>query len=236
MYFQLRSGSALEGILFMEYGLDQAAAKKIENAIALVFLLIGAVTFFRSGKVLIMIIVFLFLFMAVLIQRQAGSPFTDCTVFAHAARVLAPLGLFLLVKKDFHTRKIIYFILVLGLGITFITHGMEAVSLHPYFLDYLITSFQNLAGVELDQHHAERILQIIGSLDILLGVFIFFVRNKWLLLWMAFWGLVTASSRITELGWGMYPEVLSRAAHFGIPLTLIFLDRCIKKETEERVR
>jgi hypothetical protein len=235
VFLQLLSGGALEGMLFMEYGVEQATAKKIENMVALVFLFIGSVIFFRPRKILLLTISFLFFSMALLIQRQAGSPFTDWTVFAHAARIVAPLGLYLLVSNGFLSQKIIYYVLVMGLGITFITHGLEAISRHPYFLDYLITSANNLAGIELSQQFAERILQIIGSFDILIGVLIFVVRNKWLLLWLAFWGLVTAFSRITELGWGMYPEVLSRAAHFGIPIALIFLNRLTKRKTQGKI-
>lgn len=234
LFMQLRSGSALEGTLFMEYGVEQATAKKIENMVAMVFLFIGSVIFFRPRKILLLTISFLFFSTALLIQRQAGSPFTDWTVLAHAARIVAPVGLYLLIGKGSRLPKITYFVLTFGLGITFITHGMEAIFLHPYFVDYLITSSHHLLGVDLSQQLAERILQTIGSLDILLGVLVLFLKNKWLLLWLAFWGMVTAFSRITALGWEMYPEVLSRAAHFGIPLALIFLDRFIKKKAEER--
>jgi hypothetical protein len=106
---------------------------------------------------------------------------------------------------------------------------MEAISLHPYFIDYLITTSANLLKLDLKESVAEIILIVIGSLDILVGISILIFRFKWLFLWMAVWGFITAFARITELGWGMFPEVLIRAVHFGGPIALIFLGQSLQK-------
>lgn len=48
-----------------------------------------------------------------------------------------------------------------------------------------------------------------------------------LVLWLSFWGLITALSQVTGLGLpgglSEYPEVLLRAPHFLAPLALLFL-------------
>ena len=40
------------------------------------------------------------------------------------------------------------------------------------------------------------------------------------LLWMAFWGLITAIGRTTGASFGSYPETLLRIVHLGGPLVL----------------
>jgi hypothetical protein len=56
-----------------------------------------------------------------------------------------------------------------------------------------------------------------------------------LLLWMTFWGLATAASRMTALGYpnGMYayPELIVRGSHFLGPLALWCLFRAIPRST-----
>lgn len=222
--FYLLGGSAIETMLFMEMSFEQKNSKFIENIIAWLFLIFGIVTFFKPYKVLLILISFATLGLAFVIKSQAGSPYTEWSIPAHFIRIVLPLGTLLLNNKR-NQLKITYWILLIGLAITFFTHGMEAWTLHPRFIDYLLISSENTLGIRLKQSTAELILKIIGSIDILaVLISLFFPRNA-IFYWMAAWGFITAFARVTELGWALYPEVLIRASHFIVPLSLILINR-----------
>jgi hypothetical protein len=51
----------------------------------------------------------------------------------------------------------------------------------------------------------------------------YMVKNRFLSGWL-FGDFFTAFARITELGIGMYPEVLIRASHFLVPICLILIN------------
>ena len=54
---------------------------------------------------------------------------------------------------------------------------------------------------------------------------ILFRPLRFILLWAAFWGLVTALSRLTAYGAFHYPDLLVRFPHFLVPLALWRLTR-----------
>jgi hypothetical protein len=223
VFFNLMGGSAIETMLFMEAGMKQADAKSVEKFIAWVFLLSGIWMFIKPNKPLLLIISILTLLLAFIIKRQAGSPFTEWSIPAHMIRILLPFGLLFFIREN-KKLTLPYYILLVGLVITFFTHGLEALSLHPRFLDYLILSFENTFELRMKQVHAENMLRIIGSLDILAAILAIVFPKKPVFIWLAFWGLITAFARITELGIGMYPEVLIRAGHFLVPICLILIN------------
>jgi hypothetical protein len=230
VFFYLKGGSAIETMLFMEVGLEQSQSKFLENIVAWVFLVFGVLAFFRPNKYLLLFIALITLGLAYVIKRQAGSPFTDWSIPAHFVRIILPIGILSLTnyKKNVN---VAYWILLVGLSITFITHGLEAWSLHPRFIDYLLISSENTFGIRLKQFQAEIALKIIGSLDILAAFLaILFSRNA-VLYWMGIWGFITAFARVTELGLGLYPEVLIRAGHYLVPIGLVWLN-VIRKETK----
>ncbi len=229
VFFLLQSGSAVEGMLFMDYGLPQTSSKQIEKAVGLLFLFLGFFVFIRPFQIILVVLASMFLALAWIIQLQGGSPFTEWSLFAHAVRILLPVTFIFIMKEGLLYKKVAFYLLVFGLSITFITHGLEAISLHPYFIDYLITTAKRLVEFNLTESVAGIVLKTIGSLDILVGLSILTFRSKWLFLWMAVWGFITAFARITELGWGMFPEVLVRAVHFGGPVALGLLLQTIKE-------
>jgi len=222
VFFHLLGGSAIETMLFMEVGMKQGDAKSVENSIAWIFLFVGFWAFIKPNKPLLVIISIMTLLLAVIIKRQGGSPFTEWSIPAHMVRILLPIGILFFIREK-KKLTLPYYILMSGLVITFLTHGFEALSLHPRFLDYLILSFENTFELRIRQNHAENLLRIIGSLDILAAILAIVFPKKPVFIWLAFWGLLTAFSRITELGIGMYPEVLIRASHFLVPICLILI-------------
>lgn len=229
VFFHLQGGSAVETMLFMEAGMKQANAKSVENTIAWIFLLFGLWAFIKPNKPLLIFISLLTLLLAFIIKRQAGSPFTEWSIPAHMIRILLPIGMIFFVGEK-KKLALPYYILLTGLVITFLTHGLEALSLHPRFIDYLILSFENTFGLRTRQIHAENMLRIIGSLDILAAILAIVFPRKPVFIWLAFWGFLTAFARITELGIGMYPEVLIRTGHFLVPICLMLINDIRKGE------
>lgn len=222
IFFYLLGGSAIETMLFMEMSFEQANSKLVEKIIAWIFLTLGVVTFFKPYKILLIIISLGTLGLAFIIKTQAGSPYTEWSIPAHFIRIILPLGILFLNSKSNHL-KATYWLLLIGLAVTFITHGLEAWTLHPRFIDYLLISSENTLGIRMKQSTAELILKIIGSIDILAVLIAFLFPRNAIFYWMAAWGFITAFARVTELGWVLYPEVLIRAAHFLVPISLILI-------------
>ncbi|CAN5378932.1 hypothetical protein BH23BAC1_BH23BAC1_49860 [soil metagenome] len=227
-FFTTKTGTSIEGLLFMEYRLPQAQAKSIELWAGYTFLILGVAQLLWISPIIWFSLVIETFLLAWIIRQHGGNPFSDLAVLAYAVRYLTPLGLIFLLWSKKHFHNIGFWILILGLSITFITHGYEAISLHPVFLDYLITSAKNILNWNLQESTASNILRIIGFIDILMALLLVITRNKYILIWLAIWGFLTAFSRITELGWGMYPEVLVRVAHFCVPLALLLFKK-VKK-------
>jgi len=223
VFFHLLGGSAIETMLFMEVGMKQADAKSLENFIGWIFLFLGIWAFFKPNKPLLLIISIMTLLLAFIIKRQGGSPFTEWSIPAHMVRILLPIGILFFIGDKKKT-TVSYYILLTGIVITFLTHGFEALSLHPRFLDYLILSFERTFELRIRQAQAENMLRIIGVLDIIVAILAILLPKRPVFIWLAFWGLLTAFARVTELGIGMYPEVLIRAAHFLVPVALILIN------------
>jgi hypothetical protein len=222
IFFILLSGSSVESLFFLEFDLDQSYSKFVENSIAFVVLFLGF-TIFIQPKTLTLILLFLLIFIISWItQKQGGIPFANWSIPAHALRIVTPIGLLLLIKNS-HDFSKAYTILILGLAVTFFTHGIEALSLHPRFIDYLLVFSNKFLSYNLQQSMAELILKIIGCLDIIMAILVIVQPKPGIFIWMAYWGLVTASVRMVELGWNMYPELLVRASHFLIPVSLLII-------------
>lgn len=167
-----------------------------------------------------------------------GFLFTgDVVFYTQAARIAAPICLILL---DPWPRKtalsqtqvdVAMWLLRIAIAVTFIAHGYEALGVaawgvrhNPRFIDYLILSAQNLCGYRLSQDAAGVLLNVIGVIDFVAAVLILCVRLRVVAFYMAFWGLVTAFSRITSAGLAgmgtVYPATLIRMAHAGVPLAV----------------
>jgi hypothetical protein len=146
-----------------------------------------------------------------------------------AVRILAPLSLMLLdlwpprAKFTLGRAGLAIFFLRLGIAATFIGHGLVALQqsrVGGNFVELIQGSFQNVAGVEVSDDHARQALGIIGGIDIGLGLGIILTRSKVFALYMAFWGVLTAMSRVLAYGPDAYPLVLLRAANGGAPFAL----------------
>ncbi len=145
-----------------------------------------------------------------------------------SARIVAPLALLLLdpwrAKRPLSPRRIrlAMGLLLGGAMFAFLSHGIEAWHLYPVFIDLLIGTSGRLFGVALSQSSAEAMLAIIGVFDVFVAVACLFPRLRGVLWWMAFWGGITALSRVTAFGWdSSWYAAAIRMPHLGAPLAVV---------------
>jgi hypothetical protein len=215
--------SSVGGTLFFEWGVSESMAILVEQVgVALLVVSAGAVLAFRS-RVAPMLVAAWFLVLAALHVYRGGAVFSDWAMGAHAVRYVAPAALAVLIEPvdDFVDREAVKWLLRAAIAATFVTHGLEALSQHPRFVDYLLVASDRLVGYELAEPVARRMLVVIGTMDITLAVLVLVRRQwRWVLLWMVFWGVLTACSRIVFGGWDKGYMALERAANGGLPLVL----------------
>jgi uncharacterized membrane protein YphA (DoxX/SURF4 family) len=68
---------------------------------------------------------------------------------------------------------------------------------------------------------AWQLMPVVGTIDILMGIFILVYPNRAALGWLVIWGLVTALLR--PLSGEHFAEFIERAGNFGAPLALLLL-------------
>ncbi len=104
---------------------------------------------------------------------------------------------------------------VLRIGVfgTFIGHGILALTVNTSWMPYLaIFGFTDgQIGV---------IMPLIGSLDIIVGTWVLFKPNKYILLWAVFWALATATIR--PISGEDLLAFVERASNWAVPLALYF--------------
>lgn len=154
------------------------------------------------------------------------STSSHLALFTQALRFLFPLVLMTPNKFSFFSALL----LKIFLSLTFIIHGIECFQLHPVFTDYVISFAETFLSYHLQQNHAEDILIIIGSLDIILGSILItslqirnffpFSYHQFILIYMGLWGFITALERVIYSGFWGVGEFLVRTSHWGIPLVL----------------
>jgi len=150
------------------------------------------------------------------------------TLGEHAARILAPLALLIFcpirrgVVISRRRIEMAVWLMRLAASATFLIHGWNAIQLSPHFIDLLIGSADNLLDWTLPQATAETLLRAIGMIDVVLAILVLACRWRVIAGYMAFWGIVTACSRMTAVAWQWgLAESLLRAANGGLPLAIL---------------
>ncbi len=145
----------------------------------------------------------------------AGSPFD------RAIRYVGPLAMAALLAGD---SKRANQLLTWGSAIVFATHGIEALTLDPKFIDYLVVTIDKVTGFRMAQSAAELHLYAIGTIDVILAVLVVLRPSKAVWGYMAFWGISTAVMRSIYFGpvegWHL---TLIRALNGGAPLALLVM-------------
>lgn len=149
-------------------------------------------------------------------ETVAGhEPLSVLELGCHAARYGVPLAV--------AQPRIMVPVLRVTASLTFLGHGVEALSLEPMFIAYLQTA-ADLAGQPLPQAGAALLLRVIGTVDLVVGTALL-VRGPrpWLTGYMTAWGTITALARVVYAGPAGIVDALVRAANGGAPLVLWLL-------------
>ena len=218
----LMYGGPVLSWLWMERDWSETAAMRVERAAAFALLTCIPFLFWRKSWPVAKLIA-AWLLLTALAETLIGTWHPELTPGAQAARYLAPLALVAL-SVERPQPRLAEWLLRAGAGATFIFHGVEALLAKPEFIDYLIAAGDKLLSVEVAESSARTTLIVIGVLDVLVGLAILLPKRlRPVAYWMAFWGFLTAFSRIVYMGWGNWPELLIRLANGAVPLTLAIL-------------
>ena len=96
----------------------------------------------------------------------------------------------------------------------FIGHGAFGIRLKEAWLAYFhAMGFNDAVGL--------RLMPVVGTVDILMGISMLLSPCRAVLLWMSLWGLFTATLR--PLAGEPWWEVLERAGNYGVPMTFLAL-------------
>lgn len=225
-------GTAINAFLFLSCGLSHTAAARIEQVAMTIVLLLSLVAFVRPRWTSLSFVFAYILAEAIARWHERGYGFAEWAVTAQAPRYLTPLAVIFLAfgigRSDAAGRWWRLAgdgVLRLGLCVVFAVHGLEALRVHPEFVDLIISTAANLFDIRITERAATVMLQGIGVLDVMVAAAILFRPRPAVLWWAAFWGAITAFSRVTAYGSGGYPEVLVRTAHFTGPIALWLLAR-----------
>jgi len=107
----------------------------------------------------------------------------------------------------------IEWVLRIGVFGTFLGHGLLAISINPAWIPYLTT-----LGFTPEQ--AQLIMPVIGSVDVIVALWVLIKPNKYVVLWAVFWALTTAVIR--PLSGELFLTFVERAANWAAPLALYF--------------
>lgn len=154
-----------------------------------------------------------------------GAPYSQWTLVAEAARYAVPLALLLLATK---AQRPSAWILRIGIALTFAAHGREALAHTPRFVDLILIADGHVSGLLeghrlFDEASARTLLTGIGAIDLGLAVLGLVMRSRALWLYMAFWGFLTAASRVLAGGLDWWPAALERLPNGAAPLALVLL-------------
>lgn len=232
----LKLGTGVGTYLFLEYGFTHAHSALVERAMAWAILAFAALASWRPSLLWLTPIAAIVLVDALARWFNGGAPFAEWSAAAQAARYLTPLALGLLfltapqrMAGGAGQLQAVLWVLRIGIAVVFVTHGLEALNGHPRFIDYILGTAYTWTPIALSEDTAVAMLKVIGVTDIAVGFAILVRPFRSVLWWMAFWGLITALSRVTSLGMGQYFEVLLRISHFLAPIAAILLTGAIAR-------
>ena len=220
-------GTPIGTTLFMTLGWTEANMLAVDHGVAWIGLLAGLSVLVRPTRVAAAAVGAWFVVVALLTAYQGGSFGAAYAPVAHATRFGASLLAFLVTMSAIDpARRRARFVQIaqIATAVTFVAHGLEAFQANPRFIDYVITAFRRI-GVVVSEDATRVILRVIAVQDFALAVLIVAKRWRWIAGYMAFWGAITAASRMLHMGLSQWPQTLLRAANAGLPLTLWLLWR-----------
>ena len=112
------------------------------------------------------------------------------------------------------TPRALHWTLRIGCAMCFIGHGAFGIRVKEGWIPF----FQALG---FDSALSHRLMPIVGTFDVTMGLTVLLSPCRAVLLWMSLWALFTAHLRpLAGQGWW---EVLERAGNYGVPMTFLAL-------------
>ena len=108
----------------------------------------------------------------------------------------------------------IHYTLRIASAMCFIGHGAFGIITKPIWCNYFA-----VFGISHDM--AYRLMPILGTVDILMGISLLVYPTRAILAWLVGWGIITAFLR--PLSGESFAEFIERAGNFGAPLALLVL-------------
>ncbi len=121
--------------------------------------------------------------------------------------------------KTYIETKKIHYTLRIASAMCFIGHGAFGIITKPIWCNYFA-----LFGI--DKTMAYRLMPLLGTVDILLGLLLLIKPIRAIAVWLIVWGIITALCR--PLSGESFAEFIERAGNFGAPLCLLLLSGGIK--------
>lgn len=115
----------------------------------------------------------------------------------------------------------------IAVAMCFIGHGAFGIITKPIWCNYF-------AVFTIGKDLAYRLMPVLGSFDILLGVIILIFPIRAIPAWLVIWGIITAMLR--PLSGEPFAEFIERAANFGAPLALLMLANTENKSVNQLFR
>lgn len=218
--------------LFMNYSVPLNIVSKVDTFLAGLLLLCSLLLLVPKIRVISAVAIFIiFATYVYAMVDQGGSPFTDYAFFANAMRLVAPLALIIYsIKYDFCKKRILFYLIAIGICFTFISHGFEAILAHPWFVDMTIVLAKNTLNWAMSESIAEKLLLVVGVVDILSALTLIIFRSKIAAIWLSIWGFFTCFLRLANYGMGGLPDFIIRLPHGILPIVALLLIDRIKKE------
>ncbi|TVR64698.1 MAG: metallophosphoesterase family protein [Gemmatimonadales bacterium] len=220
----------LGNFLFMVLEYPHGTAVTIEKWLVSVFLALALAQLLRPSLFLLLPVAGYVLFEAWAGAYQGGYRYSEWTVWAQTLRWSTPLALAVLVAWPFARwlaegvrTAATSWILRGAVAMVFVVHGLECLWGYGAFADLIMGSARSVLDLRIREAQALQIMQVIGVVDLLVAAAVLVRPWRAVLLWAAFWGAITAVSRMTALGMGAWIEVALRTSHVLGPLTILAL-------------
>jgi hypothetical protein len=120
----------------------------------------------------------------------------------------------------FTIQQKIHYTLRWAVAMCFIGHGVFGIITKPIWCNYFA-----VFGIGHDL--AYRLMPLLGSFDILMGILMLIYPIRAIPIWLVIWGTATASLR--PLSGEPLAELFERAGNFGVPLALLILSGGVEK-------
>ncbi len=221
-------GNSLSNFLLLNTVLSERSCLLVSQGTVVLMALMIFWSFFKWSPWPFFTLGFLFLTEAIFRTVVGGDFASNFAITGHAARYLwlLAVGYALLLRRSLDVQRTLPVIPTLcrvGLSLTFITHGIEALLRDPKLVDMLIATSHSLPIFPANESLAKLTLLFVGIVDVLCGIWALWRPHRSLLYYMGVWGILTALVRIPFSPTHGIFEALIRASHGGLPFLIILL-------------